>query len=330
MKKNYVVFVLLMLLFALACRAQGEIAAVRKFPKSILWDLYTDAYDAYIEFVRTSPSVPKTEADEVRIYFERRLAGTDSKYKPARNYYYNQKWGIVLDTLKLCTVKKKCKVYVDNVYKRDTIVFDKFEYLAYGNMTLKCYDYKYENNVPTGKRDDYTSKGHSYFPITKEFFDWLNYLEAAPVVRTTKIKKGSIIDDIKLTGADRTYVATIDRNRRIVATVFKNRMEISMRENGKPVIKYLFDAKKKSHAACKSDKGKIKYMRVFTTNEKNASYIEIHDNTILFKEASRQSVFRIDESKLTPAINLAIKRGIIEEDDDYARLIPSALFPFFM
>lgn len=83
MKKNYVVFVLLMLLFALACRAQGEIAAVRKFPKSILWDLNTNVYDAYIEFVRTSPSVPKTEADEVRIYFERRLAGTDSKYKPA-------------------------------------------------------------------------------------------------------------------------------------------------------------------------------------------------------------------------------------------------------
>lgn len=296
------------------CYAQEEIIATDQVKDAVFWDMGKEKHDASLEFIRVSPLTPEGSADSLRISFTRSSKSTDRKTKPAKKIIYSQKWSLTLDTLKIRTRKSNCKVYVDGVYDRDSDAIMGIDYLAVGPVSLKCYNYRDLNNTPTGRPDELIYKGHTYFPVSEYFFTLLSELDAWPVVRTVKNEE-PLLSNIYLNGPDSTYVTSIDANRKVVAKVTKDHMEISLVEKNRPIKHYLFSKENKSHTVTKYDKEKGQYSRTFTHKEDNSPFIEVGENEIAFIEGTEKTQFKIDGSQISSAINLAKIRKILDNDN---------------
>lgn len=310
------VFLFVLPFSPLACYANEEIVATDRFKDAIITDsgaIDQKKQDAELELVKVSPSSSSAEnADGLRIsYCEMRYGGCfDKETKSHIKNSYQQKWTITLDTLEIHTMETKYKVYVDGVYKRDSIETE-IEYRACGSMTLKCYDYKDSNKKPIGKPDELTYKGHSYFTITETFFNWLNDINVWPVVRTAEYDEDPFVD-IYLAGPDSTFVATIG-SKKLVANVTKDGMEVSLFESSGdvPAIKYLFLRDNKAYAVDRNTSEKGIYTCVYTENKEKTHYIEVRESDIVFVEGSLRIKLKVDGSKILAAINLAKIREIL-------------------
>lgn len=296
-----------------------EIVATRQVKDAVFWEFGREKHDGILEYVKVDPNTPEGQADSLRISFRRNVSYTVKGKKPAQKVFYRQKWTVTLDSLKINTVKNKCKVFVDGVYKKDTIVTQETEYLACGPMTLLCYDYKDSNNTPIGRSDELTNKGYSSLPISEFLYNWLNNQRIWPTAQVTKLDEaGGLFSDIYLAGSDSTYVAPIDGSNKIVANVTRDRLEIQLVSNNSPVKHLTFSNDNKAHTIEQYAQEKGEYTRVFTQEGETAPFVEVRKNDIVFDEGNIRIKFKIDGSKILAAIKLAKARKILGNDNDSA------------
>lgn len=297
-----------------------EIVATRQVEDAVFWNSGTEKHDGTLEYVKVDPNTPEGQADSIRISFRRNVSYTVKGKKPAQKVFYRQKWTVTLDSLKINTVKNKCKVFVDGVYKKDTIVTQETEYLACGPMTLLCYDYRNSNNTPVGRSDELTNKGYSSLSISESLYNWLNNLKIWPTAQVIELDEddGLFSEDIYLAGSDSTYVAPIDGSNKIVANVTRDRMEILFVGNNNPVKHFIFSKDNKAHAIDQYTQEKGEYTRVFTQEGETVPFVEVRKNDIVFVEGNIRIKFKIDGSKILAAIKLAKVRKILDDDNDSA------------
>lgn len=296
-----------------------EIVATRQVEDAVFWNSGMEKHDGTLEYVKVDPNTPEGQADSIRISFRRNVSYTVKGKKPAQKVFYRQKWIVTLDSLKINTVKNKCKVFVDGVYKKDTIVTQETEYLACGPMTLLCYDYKDSNNTPIGRSDELTNKGYSSLPISEFLYNWLNNQRIWPTAQVTELDEaGGLFSDMYLAGSDSTYVAPIDGSNKIVANVTRDRLEIQLVSNNSPVKHLTFSNDNKAHTIEQYAQEKGEYTRVFTQEGETAPFVEVRKNDIVFDEGNIRIKFNIDGSKILEAIKLAKVRKILDDDNDSA------------
>lgn len=295
-----------------------EIVTTREVKDAVFWNSGAEKHDGTLEYVKVDPNTPEGQVDSVRISFRRNVSYTIKGKKPAQKVFYRQKWTVTLDSLKINTIKNKCKIFVDGVYKKDTIVTQAPEYLACGPMTLLCYDYRDANNTPVGRSDELINKGYSILPISESFYNWLNNQRIWPTSQVTELDEdgGLFSEDIYLTGSDSTYVAPIDRSHKIVANVTRDRMEILFVGNNSPIKHFTFSKDNKSHTIDQYTQEKGEYTRVFAQEGETAPFIEVRENDIVFVEKNLRMKFMIDGSKIFAAIKLAKIRNILGDDND--------------
>ncbi len=295
-----------------------EIVATRQVKDAVFWEFGREKHDGTLEYVKVDPNTPEGQADSLRISFRRNVSYTVKGNKPAQKVFYRQKWTVTLDSLKINTVKNKCKVFVDGVYKKDTIVTQETEYLACGPMTLLCYDYKDSNNTPVGRSDELTNKGYSSLPISEFLYNWLNNQRIWPTAQVTKLDEaGGLFSDIYLAGSDSTYIAPIDGSNKIVANVTRDRLEIQLVSNNSPVKHLTFSNDNKAHTIEQYAQEKGEYTRVFTQEGETAPFVEVRKNDIVFDEGNIRIKFNIDGSKILEAIKLAKIRKILGDDNNF-------------
>lgn len=309
-------FLLIFFFSGMTSYGKEEIVDTGQIDQAILWDLGGSKYNAVLEFIKVLPDTPVGKADSLRISFKKKITSTKRNKDTGerQRFHHLQRWTLTVDTLQKCYINRKHKVYVDGVYKRDSLTLDRIEYRVLGSTTLYSYDYRDQYNVPTGQPAKLDYKGHTYFPITESFFNLLREAEAWPFTMYIDNKNTSV-EDFYLAGPDRTYITQIDRNKKIIAYVTSDRMKISLMENNKPIDILYFSSDLKSHTTSQYSKEVGNCTLAFSNDEENSPCIAVCKNMIIIDYENRQTKYSVDGSKLLDAINLAKVRSILEDDD---------------
>lgn len=302
--------------------AKEEVLKSLTCKEAILWESARAPYDAQLDFIKVSPDTPEGEADSLRIIFNRSIGFLDKKQNPPQKTSYRQTWRITADSLEKCSVLSNYKIYVDGVYKKDSVAVTKIIYRVYGPMFLKNWDYRV-NNVSCGRADDTTYKGYTYFPVAEYLYKWLEGLNYFPKRECSEEDFNLFFNRIYQIGPDSTYTATIDRKNKITAKVSGDRMEVSIIENNKPNV-FVISKANKSHASQFKD-----MFRIFTGEGKNVPYIEIGKNEVVVHNVSGQKYYKVDGTQLLKAARLAQVRMIMEDDDAIDSVILEEIYDYW-
>lgn len=293
--------------------AEEELVAEYTCKEGIPWEgKCYKPYDAYISFIRVSPTTLEDEADSIRIRFSCNVRDIDKKQKPPRITTYFQTWKLTADTLETCSVLSTYKIYVDGVYKRDSVGITETKYRVYGPMVLKQYNFR-ENNIPTGRADETIHKGYSYFPVSEDLFNWLKGFNCFPIKESSEEILTLFENEVRLIGPDSTYTVNFGKNNKIIAKVLYNRMEVSIIENNSPNV-FIFSKANRSHTRSYTI-NKENYIRIYAGEGDKSPYIEILENKILINYLNKLKSYYIDVTQLLKAVRLAKVRFILEDDN---------------
>lgn len=302
--------------------AKEELVSSFTCKDGILWERRS-SYDATISLIKVSPNTPEGNADSLRISFIRLVVSTKKKSNPPIKTSYHQRWTVTADSLEKCSVLTTYKVFIDGVYKRDSVAMTDTKYRIYGPMVLSQFDFM-ENNTPSGRANEIIHKGYSYFNISEDFFSWLKDFNHFPIRESSEDALTLFDNNLYLSGPDRVYSIRINQNKKIIAKVLNDRMEISLVESNRPKS-FVFSRANKSHIIRQYTSEKGEYHRLYIISGNEAPYIEISKNGIILVDNDGQSSYKVDCSQILEAINLAKARRFML-DDNVSPIFDSFIF----